>query len=325
MTGRQVLLYFAWSRPGETAAPLADIDDRFPAIFELRRLLYPRMETMADGARFDQGIAGFLDHVQKRNFAAFIEQATVETGRAVTVTERVDDNGTTHPFSDALLDGVDTVILIGFDSLRTHQAAGPEEVEAVRRFLAKRDSLIFVCAHHDIGETEATAPDMRIAEQAEAWYHHGDRTLPARQAFGGFERSLLSLLGVPAINRFGLRPAAMFDGTPQPIEASRDLDRLGLLEGVETFNLHPHLPHFERIGQGCDRLDVLARQPIDVSAPSHPFVRQGNASFDALLQSRADVFAGTLLVSDTTLWSSTAGGLGSLRRLWSNVVTRSRR
>jgi hypothetical protein len=35
MRDRQVLLYFAWSRPAETRAPLAVIDDRFPAVFEL--------------------------------------------------------------------------------------------------------------------------------------------------------------------------------------------------------------------------------------------------------------------------------------------------
>ena len=46
MAGRQVLLYFAWSRPGETGAPLTVIDDRFPAIFELRRLFYPKFEEL---------------------------------------------------------------------------------------------------------------------------------------------------------------------------------------------------------------------------------------------------------------------------------------
>jgi hypothetical protein len=29
MSNRRILLYFAWSRPGETSAPLAVIDDRF--------------------------------------------------------------------------------------------------------------------------------------------------------------------------------------------------------------------------------------------------------------------------------------------------------
>jgi len=32
---RQVLIYFSWSRPGATGAPLTIIDDRFPALFEL--------------------------------------------------------------------------------------------------------------------------------------------------------------------------------------------------------------------------------------------------------------------------------------------------
>jgi hypothetical protein len=45
---RQVLIYFSWSRPGETGAPLTIIDDRFPAIFELRRLFYPKFEELAD-------------------------------------------------------------------------------------------------------------------------------------------------------------------------------------------------------------------------------------------------------------------------------------
>jgi hypothetical protein len=323
--GRRVLLYFSWSRPAETGAPLASIDDRFPALFELRRMLYPRLEAIADAGEFDPGIGGFLDHVQRPNFAAFSAQASRETGHDVLEIERVDDGGVQQSLDDALLGDIDTVIIIGFDSLRTGQVASAAEVAAVSRFLSDPDHLMFVCVHHDIGETNAETPIGRVAEQAAEYYHHGDRAIPPRQGFGGFGRSLLAALGVPVINRFGLRPAAQLDGSPQPIVAERALDRLGLLDGVDTFNLHPHLPHLERMGDSAGKLDVLARQAIDVSAPSHPFVRQGNASFDALLQSRADVFAGTLLVSDTTLWSSTAGGLGSLRRLWSNVVTRSRR
>jgi hypothetical protein len=50
---RQLLVYFAWSRPGETTAPLTVIDDRFPAVFELRRLFYPTFEPLADAARID--------------------------------------------------------------------------------------------------------------------------------------------------------------------------------------------------------------------------------------------------------------------------------
>jgi hypothetical protein len=112
------------------------------------------------------------------------------------------------------------------------------------------------------------------------------------------------------------------DGTPARIEADRALDRLGLLNGVEALNLHPHLPHLERIGECAQRMDVLVRQPIDLNAPPHRFTEHGRRTFDALLQSRPETFPATLLVSDTTLWSSTAGGLESLTRLWSNVLTR---
>ncbi len=106
------------------------------------------------------------------------------------------------------------------------------------------------------------------------------------------------------------------------IEVEHGLDRLLLLSDVTTFNLHPHLPHFERLGDGGQKMDVLARQRIDLNAPPHPFTQGGRTTFDALLQSRPGVFAGDLLVGDTTLWSSTAGGVDSLRRFWTNVVRR---
>jgi len=66
-------------------------------------------------------------------------------------------------------------------------------------------------------------------------------------------------------------------------------------------------------------MDVLVRQPIDPAAPPHPFAQSGRATFEAVLQSR---FAGALVVGDATLWSSTAGGVESLKRLWANVLTR---
>lgn len=325
MSGRQVLLYFAWSRPGETGVQFTIIDNRFPAIFELRRLFYPKFEELSDPDSVDQGIAGFLDHVQKRNFTAFADQASAQTGHPVIQAERVADDGSVTLLDDALTSGVDTIVVISFDSLRTQQAADPSEIQAIRTFLGDPDHLIFVCPHHDIGETHEETMQARVAQQTAAFLHHGDQAIPPRQAFGGFARTLLAGLGVPIENRFGLRPAVEVDGSPAPIEAQRSRDRLALLEGVETFNLHPHLPQLERIEGSATTMEVLARQRIDLAAPPHPFTQGGRESFDALLQSRSDVFAGTLLVSDTTLWSSTAGGVDSLRRLWSNVTGRPRR
>jgi hypothetical protein len=100
------------------------------------------------------------------------------------------------------------------------------------------------------------------------------------------------------------------------------LDRSRFLDGVGTFNVHPHLPHFERLGDAVLKMDVLARQRIDLTAPAHPFIHNGRATFDALLYSGIGVFTGDVLVGDATLWSSTAGGLDSLRRLWTNIVQR---
>src|ERR1700679_1087159 len=324
MRGRQVLLYFAWSRPSETSAPLPVIDDRFPAVFELRRIFYPKFEHLSDRNHVDQGIAGFLDHIQKPNFQAFAELAEAQTGRQVIQIERVTDDGAMTPL-DGALGGVDTIVVISFDSVRTDQAATTAEVDAIRRFLDNPDHLIFVCPHHDIGEAAASMGEVRFERQLAEYLHHGDHGIPPRQGFGGFARTLLGGLGVPVNNRFGLRPAAAPDGAPAPVEIDRALDELSLLRDVEAFNLHPHLPQLERIGPSTEGMDVLARQKIDLTAPPHPFTQGGRSSFDALLQSRRDTFAGKLLVCDTTMFSSTAGGVENLRRFWTNVAQRPER
>lgn len=321
MIKRKVLVYYAWSRPGEIEAPLGVIENRFPTLFESRRLAYPRFEELSDPAGFDQSVAGFLDHIMKPNFAAFVEFAGAQTGEPVVQVERVVDDGRPTPLDSDVLENVDTVIVISFDSFRTNQIASDIELSAVRRFLAQPDHLLFICPHHDIGDVPELSHDERLQRQVAEFLHHGDRSLPPQQRFGGFARSLLAGLGIPVQNRFGLHPAVDADGSPVAIDAESALDRLSLLRGVDTFNLHPHLPHFERLGDALAKLDVLARQKIDLNAPPHPFAREHTA-FDALLQSKPDMFPGSLLVSDATLWSSTAGGVDSLRQLWANVVQR---
>jgi fructose-specific phosphotransferase system component IIB len=325
MSDRQLLLYFSWSRPEETGAPLVDIDDRFPAIFELRRIFYPKFEGLSDPAQVDQSIAGFLDHIQKPNFAALAELAEAETGHKVVQIERVADDGAENRLDDTLIGSADTVVVISFDSFRTDQKAATEEVEAIKGFLDNPDHVLFVCPHHDIGDVEDASGEQRRDRQIAEHMHHGDGAIPPRQGFGGFARTLLAGLGVPVENRFGLRPAAAPDGGPAPVDIDHALDVLGLLQGVETFNLHPHLPQLERVGAATARMDVLARQGIEMAAPPHPFTEGGRTSFDALLQSRPDTFPGKLLVCDTTMFSSTAGGVDSLRRLWSNLLNRPRR
>lgn len=285
-------------------------------------MLFPRFTEFADPDQFDQSIAGFLDNIMKKNFAAFVEQARNQTGQPVVELERVGDDGVLHPLDDILADDVDTVIAISFDSLRTNQTATDAEIDAVGSFLAKPGRLLVVAPHHDIGHPgTALHVDPEPGLEAE-FFHHGDRTIPPQQGFGGFARSLLAGLGVPVENRFGLHPAAEPDGSPTPVDVDRNLDRLRILDGVNTFNLHPHLPHLERLSGAVEKMDVLARQHIDPDAPAHPFTRSGRSTFDALLQSRPGVFAGDVLVSDSTLWSSTNGGVNNLRRLWTNVIER---
>jgi DNA-directed RNA polymerase specialized sigma24 family protein len=51
MSGRRITVYYAWSRPDETGAPLGVIKNRFPTLFESRRMLFPQCEALADPAR----------------------------------------------------------------------------------------------------------------------------------------------------------------------------------------------------------------------------------------------------------------------------------
>lgn len=322
MGGHRLAVYYAWSRPAETGAPLGVIENRFPALFESRRMLYPRFEELSDPNLFDQGIGGFLDHIMKKNFTAFLEQASALTSRPVLELERVSDDGKQALLDNELINAVDTLIVISFDSLHTGQETAEIELHAIQAFLATPGNLLIVSPHHDIGHADDLSGTDLMRFQEADFFHHGDKTIPPQQGFGGFGRSLLAGLGVPVENRFGLRPASEADGSPTPIESESALDRLGLLEGVRTFNLHPHLPHFERLGDAAEKMDVLARQHVDLQAPPHPFTQGGRRTFDALLQSRPGAFAGDLLVSDATLWSATAGGLDSLRRLWTNIAQR---
>jgi hypothetical protein len=320
MSGRQVALYFAWSRPDEVTAPLGILDNRFPALFEVRRLFWPRFELLADPMEFDQGIGGFIDNIQLPNFKLLSDLAASWTGNPVRRAERRTDAGLCMLDAEFLA-GVDTLVVISFDSSRTEQQASDAEIDAIRSFLDNPDHTLFVCPHHDIGDADELPESERLARQEIEFHHHGDAAIPARQRFGDFGISLLNGLGLPVRNRFGLRPAKLADGAPAPLEIAAEFDRFGFMEGVATFNLHPHLPHFERLGDSVAKLDVLARQPIDLGAPPHPFTAGGRTDFDALLQAKPDVFRGRLLICDTTTWSSTVGGLDSLQRFWRNVAS----
>jgi hypothetical protein len=313
MVGRRFGLYFAWSRPQELSADLGVLENRYPTLFEFRRALWPHVEHLRDPARYAQGIAGFLDHVVLSDFALFQKLIREETGYDVSVIQRADNEPPRHIDNNFLKD-IDTLIVVSLDHYRTGQEASREELEALRAFLGRKEHCLVVCPHHDIG-----ADNLPASQQVE-FNHHADRLVPAQQRIGGFARSVLSGFGFPIENRFGLNPARLADGSPAPLYVNRDLDKLGVLQSVTTFNMHPHLPHLFVPPQIVTQVDVLAQQQINLGAPIHPFIEAGNRVFNALLQLQSSSYAGQILVCDATLWSSAFGGLESLQAFWRNLA-----
>ena len=129
-------------------------------------------------------------------------------------------------------------------------------------------------------------------------------------------------LGVPVMNKYGLRPATV-KGTNdlEPVIAYRDLDKLGLLQGVATFNFHPHLPHYEVTTTDTTSIRLLARQPINLERP-HPFVEEGNKEFNCFLwMPPADERPGDIVLADSTIFTTLFGVSDSLKNFWRNLAT----
>ena len=116
MIGRNILMYFPWSRPDEEGAPLGDLDNRFGALFELRRLQWPKYENLADNERFNQGIAGFFDNILLQNYSLFREDMRIRSGNVVRIVERCTSDGKTTFLDGDFLDSVDILIIVSFDS-----------------------------------------------------------------------------------------------------------------------------------------------------------------------------------------------------------------
>ena len=145
--------------------------------------------------------------------------------------------------------------------------------------------------------------------------------MPRQQRFGQYTRSLMAGLGIPVLNQWGLRPA-LVSGTNElaPLSANRDLDTLGLLAGVTTFNFHKHLPHYAVTTDDPKSVHVLARQPIDLARP-HPFTDAGNREFNSFLwlPPRGER-SGHILMADSTIFTTLFGASDSLNRFWRNLA-----
>jgi hypothetical protein len=316
MAGRRFELYFSWSRPAEVNVELGVLENRYPALFELRRATWPEFEFLKDPVQHNQGPLGFLDDVVLSDFKRSRAVIGAVTGNPVGLTERVRENGSIQPIDENLLAKTDTLIIVSLDHIRTAQLPTATEVELVRQFLKRENSCLVVCPHHCVGDRS------ELGSREQEFKHHGDPLVPEEQRIGGFARGLLRELGFPIENRYGLRPGrSAKDLSPAPLDLFVDARTPKILENVSTFNLHPHLPHLQVLGGGISDVVVLAKQPIDLSAPSHPFVEAGNRVFNAMLwvPPAADR-AGNIFVCDATLWSSAFSGLESLENLWRNLA-----
>jgi hypothetical protein len=327
-SGRRFALYFAWDKQEEARRPLEMLNDRFPALFELRRAAWPMLRSLQDG---EQGIAGFLDRIVLGDFEMFLGVVAEETGVAPYVIASRDLDGTAHSLSEALLGGTHTLIVVSLDHFRTSQEPTTDDLAEVRAFLARPETVLVVCPHHYIGgddDGETDGDGEIFHRRVEEHRHHGDPMVPGAQRLGGYARSLLAGLGLPVDNLYGLRPATGSGGQPAPLEVARALDTDGFLGGdgshpVTKFNAHPHLPHLQPVGAAKAAYKVLARQPIDLDAESHPFTAAGNTAFNALLWAPPDGDRrGHVLVCDATLWSAAFKGVDSLTNFWRNLAAR---
>src|SRR3954453_6211022 len=312
---RRISIYWTWSYPWESNRDTTELDNRFSTMTEVRRVAWPAYEgTEWDEKHFLQGIAGTLE-LFHRSTLAFQRVAGEVSGHPVAVFQRIDQAGYKLPIDDRILADTDTLMVFGLDHLVSEQDAAQEEIAAVRKWLEREGTCLLLGPHHDVGFTE----DLKQRQQE--YLHHGDALVPRQQRFGQYTRSLMKGLGVPVMNQFGLRPAVV-KGTRQivPLTANRDLDTLGLLEGVTTFNFHLHLPHYALTNGDPSSVQVLARQPGDLERP-HPFSAAGNTEFNSFIwMPPKDARAGHILMADSTIFTTLFGGTDSLVNFWRNLA-----
>ena len=313
---RRFSIYWTWSYPWEANRDVTELDNRFSTMTEVRRVAWPDYEGVEYSERmFLQGIAGTLElfHLSTVRFQALVGEAT---GHPVAVYQRIDQAGQRLPLDERVLADTDTLMVFGLDHMVTEQEASPQEIEAVRDFLTREGTCLILGPHHDVG----VSADLK--ERAMEYAHHGDPLVPRQQRFGKYTRSLMKGLGVPIENQYGLRPAVVKETNQiAPLVAARDLDLLGLLKGVTTFNFHPHLPHYALLTEDTKLVQVLARQPIEMSRP-HPFTEAGNREFNTFIWMPPDEKrAGDILLADSTIFTTLFGGVESLENFWRNLAT----
>jgi hypothetical protein len=313
---RRVSIYWTWSYPWESNRDPSHLDNRFSTMTEVRRVAWPAYEhAQWDHKNFLQGIAGTLE-LFHRSTISFQRLAAEATGHPLAVFQRIDQAGYRLPIDERILADTDTLMVFGLDHIVSEQEAAPDEIEAIREWLNREGTCLLLAPHHDVGFTED------LAQRQMEYEHHRDPLVPRQQRFGQYTRSLMKGLHVPVINKYGLRPAtANAIGEVAPLTAFRDLDKLTLLNGVTTFNFHPHLPHYELITKDEKAAVLLARQPIDRERP-HPFVEAGNDELNAFIwMPPTSDRPGDIVLADSTIFTVLFGESASIRNFWRNLVT----
>jgi hypothetical protein len=314
---RRFSVYWTWSYPWEANRDVTEMDNRFSTMTEVRRVAWPAYESIEYSEKmFLQGIAGTLElfHLSLVRFQTLVGELTEHP---VAVYQRIDQAGQRLPLDERVLADTDTLMVFGLDHMVTEQEASADEIDAVRRFLTREGTCLVLGPHHDVG----VSPDLK--ERATEYAHHGDPLVPRQQRFGKYTRSLMKGLGVPVENRYGLRPAIV-QGTNRlaPLLITKDLDTRAWLEGVTTFNFHPHLPHYALTTDDLKAIHLLARQPVDMSKP-HPFIEAGNREFNMFLwMPPVGERAGDILLADSTIFTTLFGVDESLERFWRNIATK---
>ena len=312
---RRFSVYWSWSYPSEANHDIADMDNRFSTMTEVRRVGWPAWESNEYSDKmFLQGIAGTLElfHLSLVRFQRVVGEAT---GQPVAVYQRVDQAGQKLPIDERILADTDTMMVFGLDHLPTEQDAAPEEIAALQNFLSREGTCLILGPHHDVGAS------LDLKQRAMEYEHHGDPLVPRQQRFSKYTRSLMKGLDVPVENRYGLRPATVA-GTNRtlPLNVTSDLDQRGWMTNVKTFVFHMHLPHYAVTGN--NGIHVLAKQPVDMSRP-HPFIESGNREINMFLwMPPAGKRAGDILLADSTIFTTLFGGDESLERFWTNLATK---
>src|SRR5213594_1458196 len=205
---RRLSIYWTWSYPWEANRDTTKLDNRFSTMTEVRRVGWPAYEgTEWDAMNFLQGIAGTLE-LFHRSTLDFQKAASEVTGHPVAVFQRIDQAGYKLPIDERILADTDTLLVFGLDHLLAEQEASADEIAAIREWLKRDDTCLMIGPHHDVG----FADDLQQRQME--YRHHGDELVPRQQRFSQYTRSLMTALGVPVMNQYGLRPAVV-KGTKQ--------------------------------------------------------------------------------------------------------------